>query len=102
MRSAWSGVQCSSSTPNSSPPRRASTSLRAHARLQEAGDLTQELVARGVPAGVVHDLELVEVDVNHGVADRLVRACRFDRAGKAALEFAPVDETRQRVVRRLV
>ena len=69
--------------------------IRAHARLQDAGDLAQQLVARRVAAGVVHDLELVTVYVNHCVAVALVRASRLDRAVEAALEFAPVDEARQ-------
>ena len=42
--------------------------VRAHARLQQPGDLAQQLVAGRVAAGVVDDLELVEVDVDHRVA----------------------------------
>ena len=57
-----------------------------------------QLVARRVPAGVVDDLELVEVEIHHRVmAARLARARQ--RAVQPVLELAPVDEAGQRVVR---
>ena len=69
--------------------------------LQHDADLAHELVARGVPARVVDDLELVEIEIHHRVM-----AALFARAGQRAvqpvLELAPVDEAGQRVVRCLV
>jgi hypothetical protein len=95
-------VQCSSSTPNFVAAQPCQHVVRAHSRLQEAGDLPQELVARGMAAGVVHDLELVEVDVNHRVAHRVVLARRFDCRVEPAFELAPVDEPGEGVVGGLV
>ena len=50
----------------------------AQARPQQRADLAQQLVAGGVAARVVDDLELVEVEVEHRVVARLVLA--FDAA----------------------
>jgi hypothetical protein len=54
-----------------------------------------------VTAGVVDDLEAVEVEVAQHVR-RLAAARDFRGLGHSALEFAPVHETRERVVRRLI
>ena len=71
----------------------------AQPRPQQRADLAQQLVARGVAAGVVDDLELVEVEVEHRVIACLVLA--FDQHhAHAPLEFAPVEQAGQRVVAR--
>ena len=44
----------------------------AQPRTEQHGDLAQELVARRVPARVVDELELVEIEVQHGVIDARV------------------------------
>ena len=81
---------------NSSPPWRATRSPERTAP-QPVGDLAQELVAGGVPEAVVHELEVVEVDEEHGGA----------RAGPAGpgqdelqvlVEHRPVREAGQRIV----
>ena len=52
-------------------------------------------------AGVVDDLEAIEIEVTQHVR-RLATSRGFRRFVEAALELAPVHEARQRVVRRLV
>ena len=47
---------------------------RTHVPLQQRGDVPQQAVAGRVPAGVVHDLELVQVDVQQRMARRRPRA----------------------------
>jgi hypothetical protein len=54
-----------------------------------------------VPAGVVHYLEAIEIEVAEHVR-RLAAPRRFGRLVEAALELAPVHEAGERVVRRLV
>src|SRR4029453_5647828 len=78
IRTAGSTWQFSSSTPNSSHPRRGSVppsrSVAPPARqgvpvaqplLQHDADLAHEFVARAVATGVVHDLELIKVEIHH-------------------------------------
>ena len=67
----------------------------AQALLQHDADLAHEFVARGVAAGVVDDLELVEVEIHHRVVAALLARAR-ERAIQAMLELAPVDEPGQR------
>jgi hypothetical protein len=52
----------------------------ADARLQHARDLLEQAVAGLVAAGVVDDLELVEVEVHEHVADRRLGAHRLQRS----------------------
>src|SRR5690606_5891242 len=65
--------------------------------LQQSADLLQQLVARTVPARVVDNLELIEIDVEDGVR-RLPRLRALQRTLEAALELAAVHELRQDVV----
>ena len=75
---------------------------RAHARLQDAGDLPQQLISRRVPAGVVDQLELIEIEIQEHLPALGVLADALDRAGEAVLELAPVDEAGERIVARLI
>ena len=63
--------------------------------------LPQELIARDVAAGVVDELELIEIEVEHRVA-RIGCLRRLERTLQLQLEFAPVDEAGERVVARFV
>ncbi len=74
----------------------------ADARLHDARHLLQQAVAGLVPAGVVDDLELVEVEVQQHVAQVLGLARRLQRLAEPELELATVDEPGEGVVRRLV
>ena len=73
----------------------------AHRFAQQLGDFAQHAVAGQVAAGVVDDLEAVEVEVTQHVR-RLAAPRGFGRFVETALELAPVHEARERVVRRLV
>ena len=73
----------------------------AQALLQHGADLPHELVAGRMAAGVVDDLELVEVEIHHRVMPALL-ARAGERAVQAMLELAPVDESGQRIVAGLV
>ena len=73
----------------------------AHARLQEPGHVAQQPVARLVAAGVVHHLELVEVDVEQRVG-ALAALRRQERRVQPVVELAAVDEPGERIVARLV
>ena len=75
---------------------------RADAGLQHARDLLQQPVAGLVAAGVVDDLELVEVEVEHDVARSRDRRASLQRLVEAMLELAAIDQAGQRVVGRLV
>jgi hypothetical protein len=76
-------------------------SRAAHALLQQRRDLAQELVAGRVAAGVVDELELVEVDVHQRV-HALLGMREAQRVVQARLEVGAVDEPGERVVRRPV
>ena len=76
-------------------------SLRAHVRLQQSGHVAQQPVARLVTAGIVDDLELVQVDVQQRVG-ALAALRRQQRPVQAIVEFATVDEPGQRIVARLL
>ena len=90
-----------SSTPNSSPPRRATVSRSPSELLEAVRDLLQQAVARVVAERVVDLLEVVEVDQHHGRGD--VRAAAGgDRLLDAVAEERAVGEPGQRVVQRLV
>ena len=69
----------------------------AHLSLQHLGQQLQQHVAGGVAAGIVDDLELVQVEVQQ----RMRVAVFFGRmqgARHQVFEFAPVDQARQGVV----
>ena len=74
----------------------------AQARLQPAGDLLQQLVARLVAEGVVHHLEVVDVDEEHGEAVVLVPARPVERVAEQVEEERAVGQAGQRVVARVV
>ena len=101
VRSASSTAPCSTcssrctSTANSSPPRRATTSSLRTERTSRDGDAAQQLVADRVAERVVDALEVVEVDEHHG---DLVRAARLERLAHALGEQGAVGEPGQRVV----
>ena len=71
----------------------------AQPRPQQGADLAQQFVTGGVPAGVVDDLELIEVEIQHRMLSFLRFPMLDDRA-YPLLEFAPVQEARQRIVAR--
>ena len=73
----------------------------AHRGLHPRGDLAQQLVARGVAARVVHDLEAVEIQVQQrGLARRVARA--RDHLVEQVLERAAVEQVGEGVVPGLV
>ncbi len=69
----------------------------AHLRLHHPRELLQELVAGQVAAGVVHDLELVEVDVEQGMRGP-VRPRTVDGLRQALVEGAAIEQSREAVV----
>ena len=68
---------------------------------QQRADLAEQRVARGMAAGVVDDLELVEVDIAERIGS-LAGLRALERALEPRLEFAPVDQPGQHVVARVV
>ena len=75
---------------------------RAHAGLQQQGHLLQQTVACRVAAGIVHDLELVEVHVDQCVLASRRSARSFQQKMQLRLEFTAIDEPRERVVGGLI
>ena len=73
----------------------------AHALLEQRGDLAQQIVAGDVAARVVDELEAVEIEIADDVADAFA-ARRVERRLEPPLELGTIDETRQRVVARLI
>ena len=73
----------------------------AHALLQERTDLAQQVVAGDVAAGVVDELEPVEIEIADDVADALA-ARRVERRLEPPLELRAIDEAGQRIVARLI
>lgn len=69
----------------------------AHLRLQQLGQQLQQHVAGTMAAGVVDDLELVEVQVQQRVCVAFLLG-RVQGAGHQVLELAPVDQAGERVV----
>ncbi len=69
----------------------------AHLGLQQRAHLPEQRIAGAVAAGVVDDLELVEVEVAQRVR-RLAGLRALQRTFHAALELAPVDQAGQQVV----
>ncbi len=72
-----------------------------HLVLDEGGDFAEHVVPRQVAATVVNGLEAIEVHVEQHV-HRLLGVCGVHRLVEAAFEFAPVDQSRQWIVSRLV
>ena len=73
----------------------------AHLRLEQRADLPEQRVARAVAAGVVDDLELVEIEAAERVGG-LARLGALQRPLHAVLELAPVDEAGEHVVARVI
>src|SRR6516225_5534109 len=73
----------------------------ADLRFEQRPDLSEERVPCAVAAGVVDDLELVDVEVAERVG-RLACLGALERALEAALELAPVHEPGEQVVARVV
>jgi hypothetical protein len=65
------------------------------------GEQAQQLVACGMPAGVVDDLELIQIDDGNAVG-AAVRARLLDRAIDLAAKRAPVEDAGEGVVRGVV
>lgn len=63
---------------------------------EHPGDAQQELVARGMPAGVVDDLQMVEIEVAQHVPEAGLRR-RSHGVAQASLELAPVGQRGQRI-----
>ena len=69
----------------------------ADLRLEQIAELMQQGIAGAVAAGVVDDLELVEVQVQQRIGC-LAGFRALQRPLEAALELAPVDQPRENVV----
>ena len=63
--------------------------------------MLQQFIAGSVTAGIVDDLEAVEIHVEQGMGGGM-GACMNDGAFQPVLEFAAVDQAGKRVVRGLV
>ncbi len=68
---------------------------------QDLGDLPQHAVTGEMAAGVVHDLEAVEIEITQDVLT-IAAMPALDRFLEAPLELPPVDEARERIVRCLI
>ena len=67
---------------------------------QDAGDLAQQLIARRMAAGVVDDLEVIQIQIQQRVRHRL--SARPHQSGvEPPLELAARDEAGERIVARL-
>src|SRR5262249_3951920 len=73
----------------------------AHGIPQHLGNLAQHAVACEVSARVVDDLEAIQVEITQHVL-AIAAMTAVDGLFQAALELAPVDEPRERIVRRLI
>ncbi|MNZ45056.1 hypothetical protein D3C78_626970 [compost metagenome] len=72
----------------------------AQSRLQQRTDMPQQLVTRGMPAGVVDQFELVQIEKHQGMPGRLARQI-VQRLLQAILELPTVGQPGQGVVGRL-
>src|SRR5882757_1792395 len=68
---------------------------------EQGADLTQQGIAGAVPAGVVDDLELVQIQAAQGVG-RFARFGALERPLHAVLELASIHQSREHVVTRVV
>jgi len=73
---------------------------RAHKTRQAATDLHQQLITRGVAKGVVHHLEVVEIEEHQSRRARCASRA-IECVAEPIQEKGPVGETGQRVVERL-
>jgi hypothetical protein len=72
----------------------------AQGPLEHGRELAQERIARHMAAGVVDELELVEVEIEQGVGVSCVGA--REHPFQAALQLGPVDEAGERVMGGLI
>ena len=73
----------------------------AHFGLQDLGELAQQLVAGNMSAGIVDNLELIQIQITQGVLAAIgVRSAQGPL--QIALELGPIDQTRETVVGRLI
>ena len=73
---------------NSSPPKPRDGVVGPHALPKSVGDLDQQQIAEGVAERVVHFLEVIEIEAQHGD----LAGCRGDcprRPGRDVRETAP-------------
>ena len=75
--------------------------VAAHRGSQQAGDLAKQFVARIVAAGIVDDLEMIQVDEHHRAALAVVLDAPHE-ACKPLLELEAVRQAGERIVTRLV
>ena len=92
-----SEAMSSSRIPNSSPPNRATVSLRAQRLLEPRRRGRQQLVADVVPEAVVDELEVVEVE-EQDRGQRALAAEPRERVLEAVDEQHPVGKAGQRIV----
>ena len=90
----------STSSVNSSPPRRATVSPARRQLSSRAGDLHQELVAGAVAEAVVHHLEAVEVEEEHREGGGLAALRAGERDLQPVLEERAVRQAGERIVER--
>ncbi len=97
MMSAWSSWQFSTQQPEFVPAQAGERIPLAEQPVQQSADAFQQFIPRGMPGGVVDDLELVEIQVTQDVGEAaLLRA--LQRPFQAVFEFAAVDQPGQAVV----
>ena len=68
---------------------------RRHMSHQQSGQTAEQLVAREMSTGVVDDLELIEVEQDHGVR-HIPRLELIERRPQAPLEFPAIGQAGQR------
>ena len=73
----------------------------AQAALQDGADLAHQLVASSMAAGIVHHLELVEVQIHQRVM-ALQLGGTFQRQTETMLELGAIDQAGQRIMARLI
>ncbi|MCY1391745.1 hypothetical protein D3C76_421830 [compost metagenome] len=72
----------------------------AQPRLQQGADMPQQFVARRMAAGIVDQLELIQIEEHQGMAPR-VAGQAVQRLFQAIFEFTAVGESGQGIVGRL-
>ena len=75
---------------------------RANVALNDAGHFAEQLIAGGVAKRVVDHLELIQVDVQHRVLRFGIVYAALQGRNQLIFEFAAIDQTGRRIVRRLV
>ena len=86
---------------NSSPPSRAIAPASSHAALQPRGDRAQQQIAAGQAERVVHALEAIEIEQEHGGLRLAAPGARQGMLEKI-LEQGAIGQPGQRIVARLM